>query len=41
MEEEFQKELLKLRKEMWKEIDLIIENTDRRVQRLKERQEWR
>jgi hypothetical protein len=35
-EEDFQKELIKLREEMWKDIDLIIENTERKVNRLKE-----
>jgi len=34
--EEFQKELIRLREEMWNDIDLIIENTERKVNRLKE-----
>ena len=35
-EKEFQNELVKLRKQMWDDIDLIIENTERKVGRLKE-----
>ena len=33
-EEEFRKELKKLRQEMWDDIELIIDNTDRKVKRL-------
>ena len=35
-EEDFQKELIRLREEMWDDIDLIIDNTERKVNRLKE-----
>jgi len=38
MEREFQKEVVKLRDQMRKDIDLILKNTERKLMRLKE---WR
>ena len=35
-EEDFHRELSRLREEMWNDIDLIIENTERKVNRPKE-----
>lgn len=35
-EDEFDKELVALRKQMWQDIELTIDNTERKVARLKE-----
>lgn len=41
MEEKTREEILQLREQMWKDIDLILESTKQKINLLVEREKWR
>ena len=41
MNESIKAEIVRLRKQMWKDVDLILQDTERKVARLQELAKWR